>query len=219
MQETLLHWAGTSDGGLLLAIFAVLFIASGLVLVPRPVLCTAAGLIYGMAAFPFVVGITTLSAILAFLLSRYLFRDRVLRMIERRPGLRTMVQAVDREGWRLLALLRLASPVPAFISNYSFGVTGMRLWPFTLTTALGSAPQIFIFLYLGSIGRIAMQDETVSNVRLGLAIAGFVGLFLCAALVTRRVRRIVQARLETAEALRGREEAAEEPLQAFVQPR
>ena len=199
MQETLLQWAGTSNGGLLLAAFAVLFLASGLAFVPRPVLCTAAGLIYGLAAFPFVVIITTLRAVLAFLLSRYLFHGRVMRMIERRSGLRTIVQAVDAEGWRLLALLRLASPVPAFVSNYTFGVTGMRLWPYTLTTALASAPQIFIFIYLGSIGRIAMKDTSVSSVRLVLGIAGFAGLFACAALVTRQVRQIVQQRLEAVE--------------------
>lgn len=199
MQETLLQWAGTWDGGLLIVVFAALFLASGLAFVPRPLLCTAVGLIYGLAAFPFVVGVTTLSAILAFLLARYLFRSRVMRMIERRTGLRTLVQAVDAEGWRLLALLRFASPVPAFVSNYTFGVTGMRLWPYTLTTALASAPQIFIFIYLGSIGRIAMKDTSVSSVRLMFGIAGFVGLFACAALVTRRVRGIVRQRLDAVE--------------------
>ncbi len=208
MQDTLIQWAAL-DGGLVFTAFAVLFLASGLVFVPRPVVCIAAGLIYGLSAFPLIVAASTLSAVVAFLMARYFFRDRVMRMVGERPRLRLLVQAVDAEGWRLLGLLRLASPVPGFISNYSFGVTGMGLWTYTLTTALGSAPQIFIFLYLGSIGKVAMTDDTVSTTRLAFAIAGFAGLALCAALVTGRVRRIVQARLRESE-----QRAAREPVNA-----
>ncbi len=199
MQDSLLQWAASWDSGIVLAGFATLFLISGLTFIPRPVICIAAGLIYGLKAFLPILVASTFSAVVAFLLARYFFRERVLRMIATRPRLRTLVQAVDAEGWRLLGLLRLASPVPGFVSNYSFGVTGMRLWPYILTTALGSAPQIFIYLYLGSIGKTAMEDDALSVVKLGFGIAGFVGLLLCAALVTRRVQRIVQERLDAAE--------------------
>lgn len=204
MQDALLQWASSWDSGLVFAGFAVLFLASGLTFIPRPVVCIAAGLIYGLSAFPLILLASTLSALAAFLLARHFFRARVLRMIESRPRLRTLVQAVDAEGWRLLGLLRLASPVPGFVSNYSFGVTGMGVWTYTLTTALGSAPQIFIYLYLGSIGKIAMGDDALSTARLVFGIGGFVGLLLCAALVTRRVQAIVQQRLAAQEAAQSR---------------
>ncbi len=206
MQDWIIQGAASWDSAVLLAVFGALFLASGLTFIPRPVVCIAAGLIYGIAAFPFILTASTLSAVAAFLLARYFFRARVMRMIERRSLLKTLVQAVDAEGWRLLGLLRLASPVPGFVSNYSFGVTGMGLGVYTLTTALGSAPQIFIYLYLGSIGKIAMEDSALSSTRIGLGIAGFLGLFLSAVLVTRRVRRIVQVRLEA--------RAAAAPLQS-----
>ena len=97
------------------------------------------------------------------MLARYFFRDRFQRMIERRPKAKLVADAIDAEGWQLLFLLRLASPIPGPVSNYAFGLSSMKLWQFMAVTLVGLAPQVFAFVYLGAIGQVALDDRSVSS--------------------------------------------------------
>ena len=129
------------------------------------------------------------------MLARYFFRDWFLRMIERRPKAKLIADAIDAEGWQLLFLLRLASPIPGPVSNYAFGLSSMKLWQFMAVTLVGLAPQVFAFVYLGAIGQVALDDRSVSSTRLIFGIAGFVVLMLVIAMVTRRVKQSIKTRL------------------------
>ena len=62
-------------------------------------------------------------------------------------------------------------------------------------TAIGLAPQVFAFVYLGAVGKVALDDRSVSSTRLMFGIAGCVVLLLVIAMVTRRVRQSVRTRL------------------------
>src|SRR5215471_13907238 len=115
-------------GGLLA--LGLVFFVGALVFLPRPPICIVGGLLFGFAAFPVAIAGSTLGAVVAFLISRYLFRSQFVRITERRPTWKLMVNAIDAEGWRFLGLLRLASPVPGSASNYLFGLTGIRLGPY-----------------------------------------------------------------------------------------
>ena len=195
MQHTLIYWASYWDGGIALAGVTILFLLGGVIFVPRPAICVLGGLTFGLAAIPIALIASTCGAVIGFLLSRYFFRARFLRILERRPNVKLVAEAVDAEGWRLLVLLRFASPIPAPISNYAFGLSRMKIWPFVLATALGSAPQILAFVYLGFIGKAALDEGAISSTKLMFAVAGCVVLFLGVALVTHRVRQLVRARL------------------------
>ena len=96
---------------------ALVFVAGGLVPVPRTFLTLAAGVVYGMAAIPIIMPATTAGCLIAFLLARYLFAERLWRFVERKPKLTAIMNAVDAEGWRIVALCRLASPIPSTIQN------------------------------------------------------------------------------------------------------
>jgi uncharacterized membrane protein YdjX (TVP38/TMEM64 family) len=139
---------------------------------------------------------STCGAAAAFLLARHLLRARFSAVAERRPRLKLLVDAVDAEGWRLLALLRLSSPIPGSASTYLFGLTRIGLWPFTATTLLGSAPQMLAFTWLGTAGRMALNAQTVSTVQLAFTLAGCV-LSLCVIfMLGRRIRAMVTSRLD-----------------------
>lgn len=198
MQEFIIQWASYGDGALAWAVIVGLLIASGLIFVPRPAICIVAGLTFGIAAFPLALIATAVGSVAGFFLARYFFRDWFVRYIERRPKAKLIADAIDEKGWQLLLLLRLASPVPGPISNYAFGLSSMRLWQFTAVTLIGLAPQVFAFVYLGAVGQVALDDRSVSSIRLWFAVAGFAVMVLVIAMVTSRVRQAINARLRDA---------------------
>jgi uncharacterized membrane protein YdjX (TVP38/TMEM64 family) len=169
------------------AVLALVFVAGGLVPVPRTFLTLAAGVVFGMAAIPIIMPATTIGCLIAFLFARYLFADRLWRWIERKPKLLAIMNAVNAEGWRIVALCRLASPIPSTIQNALFGVTRIGLWPYLWSTFVFTIPQIILYAYLGAIGKAALLGES-EGLNLGLMIAGGLTFLTVVLLITRRVR-------------------------------
>jgi uncharacterized membrane protein YdjX (TVP38/TMEM64 family) len=168
-------------------VLALLFIAGGLVPVPRTFMSLAAGVVFGMAAVPVIMPSTTLGSLIAFLLARYLFAARLWGWVERKPRALAIMNAVNAEGWRIVGLCRLASPIPSTIQNAIFGLTRIELWPYLWATFLFTIPQTLLYVYLGAVGKAALLGES-GGVNLGVMIAGgltFLGVVL---LITRRVR-------------------------------
>src|SRR5262245_6208660 len=184
-------WAGERG---LFALGLVFFIGA-LTFLPRAPACIAGGLLFGFSAFPVALIGSTCGAVVAFLAARYLLRSQFSRIAERRPRWKLIVKAVDAEGWRLLGLLRLASPVPGSASNYLFGLTGMQMWPFTAATFFGSAPQVLAFIYLGTVGRTAIDPQSISAAKLTFTLAGCVLSLLAVWLVSRRVKSLLVVKL------------------------
>ena len=113
-----LDWSG------LLVLAPVFFIFAALLPVPRTALCLGSGAIFGLSAIPIIVPSTTLGAVVAFLLARYLFAEPLRRLAYRSIKLRIILRAIDDEGWRVVGLMRFAGPVPNFLQNLMFGLTG-----------------------------------------------------------------------------------------------
>src|SRR6187455_548630 len=169
------------------AVLALVFVAGGLVPVPRTFLTLAAGVVYGMAAIPIIMPATTLGCLIAFLLACYFFAERLWRFVERKPKLIAIMKAVDAEGWRIVALCRLASPIPSTIQNAMFGLTRIPLWPYIWSTFVFTIPQIILYAYLGAIGKAALLGED-DNVSFGIMAAGGLTFLIVILLITRRVR-------------------------------
>jgi uncharacterized membrane protein YdjX (TVP38/TMEM64 family) len=169
------------------AVLALVFVAGGLVPVPRTFMSLAAGVVFGMAAIPVIMPSTTLGSLIAFLLARHLFAERLWRWVERKPKARAIMNAVNAEGWRIVALCRLASPIPSTIQNAIFGLTRIALWPYLWATFVFTVPQTLLYVYLGAVGKAALLGES-KGLNLGVMLAGgltFLGVVL---LITRRVR-------------------------------
>ena len=204
---------GSTDlGNLGLVLLAVSFFVISLTFLPRPPACIIAGVVYGMTAFPVVLAASTCGAAAGFLISRHLFQARFRRAIERRPNWRGIVDAIDSEGWILVALLRLASPVPGSATSYLLGLSGIRLWPYTAATCLGLAPQTFLFVFIGAAAPAALEGGPFSTVKVVLMLAGVVTSAVILWLVGRRARASLSGRLDLvrpplAPALAGDEDA------------
>lgn len=167
---------------------SLIFFAASFVLVPRTFLCLGAGVSFGLAAVPVILPSTMLGGILAFLSARYFFSERVQAYADARPRLRSFATAVDEEGWRVVALLRFASPVPNAVQNYVFGLTRIGFLPFAVTTFIFSIPQVFLYVYLGSASRAVLLDENLSTMSRVMLGTGLVSILIAAFLIVRRIR-------------------------------
>jgi uncharacterized membrane protein YdjX (TVP38/TMEM64 family) len=168
-------------------VLSAVFIVGALLPIPRTFFLLAAGVVYGMAAIPIIIPATTIGCVIAFLLARYLFAARLERAIVGKPKLVAIKDAVDAEGWRIVALCRLASPIPAMIQSVLFGLTRIGLWPYTWATCVFTIPLIFLYAYLGAMGKAALLGEADGRNLLIMA-AGGVTFLVVVLLITRRVR-------------------------------
>jgi uncharacterized membrane protein YdjX (TVP38/TMEM64 family) len=190
MYDTVMQWlpVGGDLGVNSSMVLSLIFFAASFVLIPRTFLCLGAGASFGLAAVLVILPSTMLGGILAFLSARYFFSERVHVYVDARPRLRSFAAAVDEEGWRVVALLRFASPVPNAVQNYVFGLTRIGFLPFAVTTFVFSIPQIVLYVYLGSAGRAILLDESLSTLNRVLLGIGLVSILVAALLVVRRVR-------------------------------
>ena len=185
LVEFLRRWGELSPTSA--AVLALVFLAGGLAPVPRTFLTLAAGVVYGMAAIPVIMPATTIGCLIAFFLARYLFAARLWRAVARQPKFVAIMNAVDAEGWRIVALCRLASPIPSTIQNALFGLTRIGVWPYIWSTFVFTIPQIILYTYLGAVGKAALLGEG-GSVSLGVMMAGGLTFLAMVLMITRRVR-------------------------------
>lgn len=92
---------------------------------------------------------STSGATVAFLLSRYLFRDSIQSRFGDR--LAAFNQALEREGAFYLFTLRLIPAVPFFVINVVMGLTPLRTRTFWWISQLGMFPGTCVYVYAGSV--------------------------------------------------------------------
>lgn len=91
---------------------------------------------------------STLGATIAFLLSRYLFRDAILNRFGDR--LQKFNESLEREGPFYLFTLRLIPAIPFFIINAVMGLTPLKTWTFWWVSQIGMLAGTAVFVYAGS---------------------------------------------------------------------
>lgn len=91
---------------------------------------------------------STAGATLAFLLTRYFFRDWVQQRFSHR--LEAIQAAFDREGALYLFTLRLIPAVPFVVINALMGLTRIRVTTFWSVSQLGMLPGTAAYVYAGA---------------------------------------------------------------------
>jgi uncharacterized membrane protein YdjX (TVP38/TMEM64 family) len=169
-------------------VVASVFAVAAFVFVPRTFLTLGVGGLYGLSVVPVIIIGATVGGTLAFLIARYFLADHVQRWVDRHPSMRMIADAVDEEGWRIVALLRFASPTPSSVQNYVFGVTRIGFWPYTLASIVFVIPQTIFYAYLGSVGRGLLLGDIGSPLGVFITVAGVGCLSATAFLVWRKAR-------------------------------
>jgi uncharacterized membrane protein YdjX (TVP38/TMEM64 family) len=167
------------------------FAMAAFIVFPRTVFIVTAGATFGLWAAPIILVGGTAGCVLAFLLSRYVASNWVRRKLERKPELIAIARAVDDDGWRIIALMRLGVPVPGSLQNYLFGLTKIDLLTFAISTFIFTSPQIFLFTFLGATGRASLLD----NQPLSFTIATIVLTVAIMALISWRVKQILRVKV------------------------
>jgi uncharacterized membrane protein YdjX (TVP38/TMEM64 family) len=166
--------------------FAVFFAVALLLLMPGAPMTIAAAIAYGWWAVPLALGAGLVSATVAFLISRYLLRKRIEPYFEQRPKLRAVEAAVNDEGWKVVALVRLSPVIPFATQNYFFGVTGVPFRTYLIVSAFAVLPGTFLDVYIGILARTASQDG--GPVKWTLLIVGLIATVAVMILVTVKAR-------------------------------
>ena len=139
---------------------------------------------------------STTGATLAFLLSRYLFRDWFQERFKSR--LRIINEAFDREGNFYLFLMRLIPAFPFFVVNAVMGLTKIRATTFWWVSQLGMLAGTAVYVYAGSRipDLMTLKQEGVKAVFTGSQLAqitialAMLGLFpILAKKLAERLRR------------------------------
>jgi len=91
---------------------------------------------------------STTGATVAFLLSRYLFRQSITHRFGER--LEKINSTLQREGAFYLFTLRLIPAVPFFVINAVMGLTPIRVRTFWWVSQLGMLPGTMVYVFAGS---------------------------------------------------------------------
>lgn len=238
-------WAGAGIGGVLLLLFLggrlggyvprfaawvaglgvwgpLVFIAGYLVatvaFVPGVLLTLAAGAIFGLlrGTIYTLIG-ATLGAAASFLVARYLARARIERKIAGNARFQAIDRAVSREGFKIVALLRLSPLVPFNLLNYSLGLTRVRFLDYFLAS-IAMLPGTLLYVYYGkAAGTLASAAAGHFRKGTGYWVSLGVGLLATVAVtafITRLASRTLRQQIDepTADAAAGGEgESPEKP--------
>lgn len=138
------------------ALFIAAYAVVTVLMMPAVLMMIAAGYFFGLVTGVLVVSAgATLGASLAFLIARHLARERVERYAAASPRYAAIDAAVGRKGWPIVFLLRLSPLVPFVVSNYFYGLTAIRFWPYVLASWIGMIPLQFLYVSFGVAGREA----------------------------------------------------------------
>lgn len=191
-QQTAIDGYYCANPLLVTAAFFAIYVALTALSVPGAVILTlAAGAIFGVATGTLVVSFaSTIGATLAFLASRYLFRDAVQARFSAR--LRAVNEGVARDGAFYLFSLRLVPAFPFFLVNLAMGLTPIRTWTYYWVSQLGMLLGTVVYVNAGTqlarietLSDIASPGLLVSFTALGLL--PWIGKWIMAAVKRRRV--------------------------------
>ena len=134
-------------------VFVLLFVGTVIICMPAAILTAGGGFIFGFAqGAVWVLIAATIAANVTFLLGRHLARDWIARKLGAHPKFQAIDEAVAAEGWKIVALVRLAPIFPFSITSYAFGLTRVS-WKEYFVANFAMIPGTFFYVYLGSIAR------------------------------------------------------------------
>ena len=169
--------------------FLTYVLFTGLSLPAASILTLAAGALFGVIVGTIIVSFaSTLGATLAFLASRFLFRDLVQERFAERLAL--INQGVEKDGAFYLFTLRLVPIFPFFVINLVMGLTPIRVITYALVSQLGMLAATIIYVNAGT--QLAKIDEIGDILSAELLISfALLGVF---PLLARKIVQAVQQR-------------------------
>jgi uncharacterized membrane protein YdjX (TVP38/TMEM64 family) len=173
-----------------MVLYGAVYVVAVVLFVPGLPLTLGAGFLFGFWRALVLVSIaSTIAAALAFLIARYFARDSVEKLARTNPRFAAIDRAIGKEGWKVVALLRLSPLVPFSLSNYLYGLTPVKLLPYVATSWVAMMPATVLYVYLGAAGRTLEEKTQRSPWEWALLGLGFAATVAVTVLLTRVARR------------------------------
>ena len=186
-------------------VFFCAYVVATLLFLPGLLFTLAAGALFGpyLGTLIALVG-ATVGATAAFLVARYVLADWIAGRTPAR--VKRVIEGVEGEGWRFVAMTRLIPFIPFNALNYALGLTRIRLLSYVAASFVFMAPGAAAYAYLGHAGRsLATGDgDLVQNALLGLAVLGLIGF------MPRLIKRFMKGRKAAQEEKSGAQDTAGE---------
>ena len=182
------------------AAFFVYVVVTGLSLPGATVLTLVYGWFFGFVPAVILVSFaSTTGATLAFLLSRFLFRDWVRQKFSSRMD--AFEKAFQRDGPWYLFTLRLVPAFPFFAINLLMGLTPIRTWTYWWVSQLGMLAGTMVYVFAGaSVPHLQkLADSGVQAAFTGQQMLQFTIAFALLGLLPVVVRKIVALRSPASE--------------------
>lgn len=145
--------------------FATYVIVTGLSLPGATVLTLIGGAIFGLLVGTIIVSFaSTIGATLAFLVSRYLFKDFVQQRFKQQ--LRPINRGIEKEGVFYLFALRLVPAFPFFAINLAMALTVLKTWTFFWVSQIGMLAGTIVYINAGM--QIGELDSLIGILSPGL---------------------------------------------------
>lgn len=180
--------------------FIGLYVVVCVFFLPGSLLTLGAGAIYGLVRGTLLVSVASMAgATVAFLIGRYLARDWVGNKIAGNAKFKAIDEAVAREGWKIVGLIRLSPAFPFSLLNYAFGVTRVSFRDYFFASWIGMLPGTIMYVYLGSLaGSLAGAEQesagTAQRVTFAIGLAATIAVTW---FVTRMARNALRDRVQS----------------------
>ena len=190
------HWLRATGPLGWIIFMAIEFLVTLLGIVPGALLGILAGAIYGIATgfFASATGIMA-GSMVAFSLSRSMLRPLIGRALRGHSRLLRLDEAIARDGWRLVALLRISPVMPFSITSYALGFSNIGWRDYVLGTS-ASMPPLLGYVVIGALGGMSLSAPTHGGQQVHLVLLG-VGAAATLAL-TLHLSRLLSRALRTA---------------------
>jgi uncharacterized membrane protein YdjX (TVP38/TMEM64 family) len=151
-------------GPLGVIVFILVYALATVLFLPGWIFTVSAGLIYGVVVGT-LVALTgaIIGATLAFLIARYLLRRNIEEWTRKNPRFRAIDEAIGKNGWKIVGLLRLSPLIPFNLSNYFYGITSISFGAYVAVSAVGMIPGTLLYAYLGAIGQAGISGGTAQH--------------------------------------------------------
>lgn len=153
VQEHVMHWGAWSA-----ICYPLLYACCNVLLLPGGFLSIGGGFFFGLWwGFLITLVGNVAGAAMSFYISRWIGRRWLRRRLMRNPTLEALEPAVEREGWKIILLSQLHPLFPTSLLNYLYGLTTIRFRTCMLWVAIGQAPGLFLYAYLGTLGQLGLR--------------------------------------------------------------
>jgi uncharacterized membrane protein YdjX (TVP38/TMEM64 family) len=178
--------------------FIFIYVIATVFLLPGAAMTPLAGLLFGLGwgTLWVVIG-SNLGASLAFLIGRYFARDAVAKKTARHEKFGAIDRAVGKDGWKIVALTRLSPVFPFTVLNYAYGLTSVKWTHFSAASLFGMFPGTVMYVYFGSLGKLAADVDETSRLKIALTILGLIATVLVTLLITRSAKRALMYRVKS----------------------